>query len=171
MSCPPQLWPWQKPLSSAFPRLSKPQASGLAWWSAGMALTGSVGISQISALLALVLGQKEGTVSQRLREWYLEAHAKWGGPRRDLEVTTCFGPLLGWLVRLLGDAEHRLALALDATTLGDRWTVLQVEREGRVDAPFLSPGRCFQRMPKARGVPTGKGCWSDCKAVCLPIGW
>jgi len=113
-------------VSSAFPHLSKLQVSGLAWWSAGIALTGRVGISQISALLALVLGQKEGTVCQRLREWYLEAQAKRGGPRRDLEVTTCFGPLLGWLVRLLGDAEHRLALALDATTLGDRWTVLSV---------------------------------------------
>ena len=126
MSCPPRLWQWQKPLSSAFPQLSKPQVSGLAWWSAGIALTGSVGISQISALLALVLGQKEGTVSQRLREWYLEAQAKWGGSRRDLEVTSCFGPLLGWLVRLLGDAEHRLALALDATSLGNRWIVLSV---------------------------------------------
>jgi hypothetical protein len=77
-------------------------------------------------LFALVLGQKEGTVSQRLREWYLEAHAKWGGPRRELEVTSCFGPLLRWLVRLLGETEHRLALALDATTLGDRWTILSV---------------------------------------------
>jgi hypothetical protein len=126
MSCPPQLWQWHQQVSSAFPHLSKPQVSGLAWWSAGIALTGSVGISQISALLALVLGHQEGTVNQRLREWYLEAQAKWGGPRRDLEVTTCFGPLLGWLVRLLGGAEQRLALALDATTLGDRWTVLSV---------------------------------------------
>lgn len=126
MSCPPRLWQWHQQVSSAFPQLSQPQASGLAWWSAGIALTGSVGISQISALLALVLGQKEGTVCQRLREWYREAHAKWGGPRRELEVTSCFGPLLGWLVRLLGDAEHRLALALDATSLGDRWIVLSV---------------------------------------------
>ena len=124
MSCPPQLWQWHQQVSSAFPHLSKPQVSGLAWWSAGIALTGRVGISQISALLALVLGQKEGTVCQRLREWYLEAQAKRGGPRRDLEVTTCFGPLLGWRVNLLGEGEHRLALALDATTLGDRWTVL-----------------------------------------------
>lgn len=126
MSCPPQVWQWHQQVSSAFPQLSKPQAKGLAWWSAGIALTGSVGISQISALLALVLGHKEGTVSQRLREWYLDAHAKWGGPRRDLEVTTCFGPLLGWLVHLLGDTEQRLALGLDATTLGERWTVLSV---------------------------------------------
>jgi DDE family transposase len=126
MSCPPRLWQWHQQVSSAFPQLSKPQTQGLAWWSAGIALTGSVGISQISALLALVLDQKEGTVSQRLREWYLEAQAKWGGPRQDLVVSTCFGPLLGWLIRLLGDAEHRLALALDATTLGDRWIVLSV---------------------------------------------
>lgn len=116
MSCPPRLWQWHQQVSSAFPQFSNPQTQGLAWWSAGIALTGSVGISQISALLALVLDQKEGTVSPRLREWYLEAQAKWGGPRRDLVVSTCFGPLLGWLIRLLGDAEHRLALALDATS-------------------------------------------------------
>jgi hypothetical protein len=101
MSCPPRLWQWHQQVSSAFPQLSKSQATGLAWWSAGIALTGSVGISQISALLALVMGHKEGTVSQRLREWYLEAQAKWGGPRRDLQVTTCFGPLLSWLIRRL----------------------------------------------------------------------
>jgi hypothetical protein len=129
----------------------------LAWWSAGIALTGSVGISQISALLALVLGQKEGTVNQRLREWYLEAQAKWGSPRRDLEVTTCFGPLLGWMVHLLGDAEQRLALALDATTLGDRWTVLRVEREGSVAALFRSPGRSCQRAPKVPGARDFEG--------------
>jgi hypothetical protein len=77
-------------------------------------------------LLAQVLGQQEGTVCQRLREWYLEARAKRGAQRRDLDVTTCFGPLLGWIVRLLLSAERRLAFALDATTLGGRWTVLTV---------------------------------------------
>lgn len=126
MSCPSRLSPWQQEVSTAFAHLSKPQALGLALWSAGIALTGSGGISQISALLALVLHQKEGAVVQRLREWYLEAQHKSGDQRRDLEVTSCFGPLLRWIVQSLVGSSGQLALALDATSLGERWTVLAV---------------------------------------------
>jgi hypothetical protein len=39
---------------------------------------------------------------------------------------TCFGPLLGWIIRRWGGKDERLALALDATTLANRWTVLAV---------------------------------------------
>jgi hypothetical protein len=113
-------------VSTAFAHLSKSQAVGLALWSAGIALTGSGGISQISALLAMVLHQKEGAVVQRLREWYLEAQLKSGDRRRDLEVTSCFAPLLRWIVQSLVGSSGRLALALDATSLGERWTVLAV---------------------------------------------
>ncbi len=91
-----------------------------------MALTGSGGINQISALLAQVLEQKEGSVFQRLREWYLDAPHKRGDQRRELEVTSCFGPLLRWIVRSFAGEERRLALALDARTLGERWTVLAI---------------------------------------------
>jgi hypothetical protein len=126
MSCQPRLSRWHQEVSTAFAHLSKPQALGLALWSAGIALTGSGGISQISALLALVLQQKEGTVAQRLREWYLEAQQKSGDQRRDLEVTTCFAPLLRWIVQCLVGSSGQLALALDATSLGERWTVLAV---------------------------------------------
>ncbi len=99
---------------------------GLVFWSVGIALTGSGGISQISALLAQVLKQKEGTVFQRLRKWYLEVGQKRGDHRRELDVTSCFGPLLSWIIRLWAGNEKRIALALDATTLGERWTVLAV---------------------------------------------
>ncbi len=81
-------------MSPAFAHLSKAQALGLALWSAGIALTGSGGITHISALLALVLQQKEATIFQRLREWYLDSAHKRGEHRRELEVTTCFAPLL-----------------------------------------------------------------------------
>jgi hypothetical protein len=95
-------------------------------WSAGIALTGSSGITQISALLAQLLDQKEGTVFQRLREWYLDAAHKRGDQRCDLEVTRCFGPLLRWIVLRWAREERRLALALEASTLADRWTVLSI---------------------------------------------
>jgi hypothetical protein len=41
-----------------------------------------------------------------------------------LEVTTCFVPLLSWIVRLWAGKE--IALTLDATSLGDRFVVLAV---------------------------------------------
>src|SRR5204862_8026203 len=43
-----------------------------------------------------------------------------------LDVTGCFGPSLRWIIRLRAGSERRIALALDATTLGDRWTVLAI---------------------------------------------
>jgi hypothetical protein len=94
--------------------------------SAGIALTGTAGITQISALLALVLEQQEQAVFQRLREWYLNAKQKSGKKRRELDVTTCFAPLLRWIVRLWGNGNRQMVLVLDATTLGEQWTILSI---------------------------------------------
>ena len=74
-------------------------------------------------LVALVLLQPEQRVFQRLREWYLDASQKSGKKRRELDVSLCFAPLLRWIFDGW-QGEKRLALALDATTLGERWTVL-----------------------------------------------
>jgi len=126
MSCQDRLSSWKQEVSTAFAHLSQAQVIGLVLWSAGIALTGSSGIDQISALLAQVLEQKERSVFQRLREWYLDAAHKRGDQRRDLEVSTCFGPLLRWIVLRWAAEERRLALALDASTLADRWTVLSI---------------------------------------------
>jgi Transposase DDE domain len=98
----------------------------LVLWSAGIALSGSAGITQISALLALVMGQQEQTVFQRLREWYLNANQKRGKKRRQLDVSSCFAPLLGWALRLWQSENKQLALVMDATTLGNRWTILTI---------------------------------------------
>src|SRR5947199_8292268 len=117
---------WETEVSTAFAHLSKPQIWGLVLWSAGIALSGSAGITQISALLAFVLCQGEQTVFQRLREWYLDAEQKSGKKRRDLEVSTCFAPLLGWVLRLWKSERRQLPLVMDATSLGNRWTILAV---------------------------------------------
>jgi hypothetical protein len=113
-------------VSTAFAHLSKSQIWGLVLWSAGIALVGAAGITQISALLALVLEQKELTVFQRLREWYLDAEQKRGKKRREVEVTSCFAPLLRWIVRLWEAEKRQLVLTLDATSLAERWTVLSI---------------------------------------------
>ena len=130
MTCPDRLSQWNQEVSTALGHLSKPQVWGLVLWSAGIALTGTAGIVQISALLAQILQQQEQSVFQRLREWYLDASAKSGSKqgrkRRELEVTSCFGPLLRWIVRLWASEEKRLPLVIDATSLGNRWTILAV---------------------------------------------
>jgi hypothetical protein len=99
MLCPDRLSQWKQEVSTAFGHMSKPQVWGLVlwsagialsgtagitqvWglvlWSAGIALSGTAGITQLSALLALVLNQQEQAVFQRLREWYLDAKHKSG---------------------------------------------------------------------------------------------
>jgi len=55
MLCPDRLSQWSQEVRAAFGHLSKPQVWGLILWSAGIALSGTAGITQLSALLALVL--------------------------------------------------------------------------------------------------------------------
>lgn len=126
MPFPDRLSQWSHEVSSAFGHLSKPHVWGLVLWSAGIALSGTAGIAQISALLALALRQQEQTVFQRLREWYLDGKHKSGKKRRELDVTSCFAPLLRWIVRLWEPENQHMVLVLDATTLGERWTILSI---------------------------------------------
>lgn len=52
--------------------------------------------------------------------------AKRGDKRRSLEVSTCFAPLLRWVVAWSDPTCRHLALAMDASTLGQRFTVLLI---------------------------------------------
>src|SRR5205807_9605050 len=65
---------------------------------------------------------------KRLAEFYKEAPAKSGVKqgikRRDFDVTTCFAPLLRWVLSLW--SGRYLALAIDVTNLGERFHVLCV---------------------------------------------
>ncbi|HKB35094.1 MAG TPA: transposase [Gemmataceae bacterium] len=124
MSRLPQLYAWLATLTSAFAHLSAAQLRGLAWFSFGMILARSCSVTAVAAQLADFLGQKFDTVKQRLREWYCEADAKAGTHRRQLDVRTCFAPLLGWIRR--DWPSRQLALALDATTLGQRFVTLDI---------------------------------------------
>ena len=81
MACSERVSQWRQTVSSHLPHLSGPQAAVLALWSLGIVLSGSCGLSQVSALLAMVLGQSEETVRQRLREWYYPAQDKAGKKR------------------------------------------------------------------------------------------
>lgn len=115
---------WTQEITQHLPSLSAPQVRVLALWSLGMVLAQASGLTAVTLYLATGFKKKENTVRQQLREFYYEAAAKRGACRQELVVATCFGELLGWvLVRWEGT---RLALALDATSLGQRFTVLVV---------------------------------------------
>jgi len=115
---------WEQTVSRHLPHLSRPQAHVLALWSYGMVLAKSCGITSVAALLADLLGSSLSTLRQQLREWCYDGEDKKGEHRQEVDVTLCFAPLLCWMVSWWPQTERRLALAMDATTLSDRFTVL-----------------------------------------------
>ena len=124
MSCPKAVYQWTEVVTSHMPHLSKPQAAVLALWSAGMVLARSCALTAVSLFLAEGLERKPNTVRQQLREWCYEAKAKRGKPRQELAVETSFAPLLVWILSWW--EGNQLAIAVDATALGQRFVVLVV---------------------------------------------
>ena len=120
---------WKQIISYRFPNLSLPQVNGLATWSFGMVMTRSSSLSKVSTLIAKINDEKENTVRQRLKEWYKsgEAKAKEGNKRVSLEVSQHFGLLLKWIVDLLPETNQDLPIAMDATNIGQNFTVLSIK--------------------------------------------
>jgi len=115
---------WTEMIRTHLPALSKPQATVLALWSVGMVLARSCALTAVTAVLAMWLRRQEQTVRQQLREWCDEAEAKRGDQRQALDPQACFVPLRQWIISQWQGTQ--LALALDATTLGTRFTVLAI---------------------------------------------
>jgi hypothetical protein len=89
-----------------------------------MVLARSCALTAVSLFLAKGLERKPNTVRQQLREFCYEAKAKRGGPRQELKVESCFAPLLAWVLSWWEGKQ--LAIAVDATTLGQRFVVLVI---------------------------------------------
>lgn len=119
-----QLNAWISTVSNQFPNLSKPQATVLALWSFGLVLAKCCALSAVVIFLAPFLKVKENTLRQRLREWCYDAPDKRGEKRVSLNVESCFPFLLRWIISRWQGTQ--LALALDATTLSDRFVVLAI---------------------------------------------
>jgi hypothetical protein len=126
----PGLSQWQQIVSTHLPDLTQPQVTVLVLWSIGIVLAQSCGLTTVAVLLAYVLDISERTVRQRLRDWYRDGPhkggAKRGHKRRSLEVRSCFPALLRWVVAISPSACRHLALAMDASTLGQRFTILTI---------------------------------------------
>jgi len=124
MSCHPRVTEWTTTIQTHLPHLTKPQATVLALGSLGMVLARSCALTAVSAFLAMGLHRKEDTVRQQWREFCYEATAKRGPARQARVVAPGVVPLLAWV--LCWWQGTQLALALDATTLGTRFTVLVI---------------------------------------------
>ncbi len=124
MSRLPALYQWNEAVARRFPNLSRPMARCLALWTLGLIVARSCSLTAVAWALVPLLGTRFYTVRERLRDLYREARAKRGHRRRDLDLGTCWAPWLAWV--LDGWTRPQLALALDATTLGEQFVVLAV---------------------------------------------
>lgn len=89
-----------------------------------MAITNCTGLTTNAFFLAMLFEKQPNTIRQRLREFYYDKEDKKGEHRQEVVVKTCFAPLLKWILELWKDSS--LALALDATTLNDRFVALVI---------------------------------------------
>ena len=154
MHRPTGLSQWQQTVSMHLPHLSKPQVAVLALWSLGIVLAQHCGLSTVSFLLGCLLDQRPTCLRERLRDWLCAALDKSGvrrgHKRRSLLVSSCFAPLLRWVLSLLPAECRRLALVMDASTLSDRFIVLSLSVVVRGSAIRVA----WHIRPSAR-----KGAW------------
>jgi hypothetical protein len=116
---------FQKQVGEMLPSLTKAEAEVLGLLSYGIVMLGGCGITRLSHGLAKIEQVPEQRLRQRLREFYYEAQAKRGKKRREVDVQRCFPDLLRSVLRGW-QGKKELALALDASTLGERFTVLNI---------------------------------------------
>ena len=122
MHVPKELYPIERVLAQHLPHLRPPQRRGLALWVLGAVLAQSA--CQSAVVAVLLLHGRYHALRQRRREWLLDGADKACPCAMQLEIKTCFAPLLRWL---LGWWQGRdLALAVDATLQGERLVALVV---------------------------------------------
>jgi hypothetical protein len=121
---------WQGERQALLPRLSRCQARVLGEMVDAMLMIDGCGMTRIWSVLSHLLGKTTGTLRHKYRELLYEKEAKAGVKKRGCtrrEITVeehvadlLRGVLNGW------EGERTLALALDASTLTDRFDVLSI---------------------------------------------
>ncbi|MDT3674993.1 MAG: hypothetical protein RLZZ339_525 [Cyanobacteriota bacterium] len=160
---------WAKIVSDHFPHLSLPEVAGLATWSFGMVMTSSSSLTRVSEFIGRLNQEKTNTVKQRLREWYLQAEAKTGKKRNQLEVNECFASLLKWILSRWNSEEKWLPLAIDTTNIGQNFTVLSVHvLDQGCGIPVA--GKIVKGTEKGAGKPHWQELFQSLKNV-VPPDW
>ena len=111
-----------------------------------MVMTQSSSLSKVSSLIAKINSEPENTVRQRLKEWYKSGAARRvmrlvvvrrrsdpegvctrpGNKRASIEINSCFSSLFKWVIDLLPQSNQELPMAMDATNIGQNFTVLSI---------------------------------------------
>src|SRR5262245_52795190 len=120
---------WRTTIRQHVPHVSTPQATVLTLWSCGMVRARSCALTAVSHWLAQGRQRQEQPVRQLRRAWYDAVPRKRGPKRPAVPVEPCFPVLLGGVVS--GGQGTQLALAIDATALGERLVGLAVSGVSR----------------------------------------
>ena len=120
----------QKEVRSLLPSLSRSQANVLGELVFAMFMVDGCGMTRICSYVSELLDQAMNTLRQKYREIYYEKEAKAGVKqgrckRRELVVEELFADLLRGVLKDW-QGPKTLVLALDASTLSDRLTVLSI---------------------------------------------
>jgi hypothetical protein len=120
MRVPAELYQIQTTLAQYLTPLRPAQQRGLALWVYGTILAHSA--CQSAVLTALLTLGRFHTIRQRLREWLMDGADKAAPCATQVTVSTCFAPLMRWVLAWWQGRD--LALALDATLHGATSTAL-----------------------------------------------
>lgn len=122
MRLPREAYPLSDAIATHMAPLRPAQGNGLALWVYGAIVAGSACQSAVVTALQPLGGHH--ALRQRLREWSYDGADRVVPSAVSLDVADCFAPLLGWIVAWWRGRE--LALAVDATTLGNRVVVVAI---------------------------------------------
>lgn len=122
MRYPPACYQMLDTIAQHLPHLRPAQQRGLALWVYGTVLAQSA--CQNAVATALLTLASWHTVRQYLREWLHDGPDKAAPCRTEVDIRPCFAPLLRWVMGWW--QGQTLALAIDATTHGDRQTALVI---------------------------------------------
>jgi hypothetical protein len=126
LSHPEELDRLNEEITSHMGHLNKSFIKVLSLYAFGMIMLRHCGQTQIAVFLSGLCECKYGNMKQRLRELTYEAPAKCGSQRRELEVSSCFTPLLSWVLSCMNTSHKQVVLAFDATYLSDRFIILAI---------------------------------------------
>ncbi len=130
----PLLSSWMALGSTHLPHLTRPQIRICVWWRVAMIVTQRSGLTTVSTFLAMLLDRSALHVRERMRYWYRRRRRQ---PRhrppsqrtyqtRPRTIETCFAPLLRWILPWWEPHATQIVIALDASTLGQRFPILAV---------------------------------------------
>ena len=123
MHVPRECYPLQEAIDTSLAHLTTAQRRGLVWWVFGTLLAGSGCLSAVLVALGPFVGRAgQAALRQSLREWLRDGGDKLVPGAAQLEVATCFAPLLRWLLGWWRGAA--LPVALDVTLLRDRVAIV-----------------------------------------------